>query len=159
MSKVLYEANPSMLRMNPLGTLLAILILLVGIALAVASGMVTALLGLPAEASKALGLAGIAVAALAFLRLLSWYVSTKTDRLTIKEDELVWTHGLLSKDYTEINMGSVRTTRVTQTLMQRIMGAGDVTIFTSGDLPELVIRGLPEPERIRDLIKGDAARD
>jgi uncharacterized membrane protein YdbT with pleckstrin-like domain len=79
--------------------------------------------------------------------------------LTIKEDELVWTHGLVSKEYTEINMGSVRTTRVTQTLMQRIMGAGDVTIFTSGDLPELVIRGLPEPERIRDLIKGDAARD
>jgi uncharacterized membrane protein YdbT with pleckstrin-like domain len=159
MSKVLYEANPSMLRMNPLGTLLAILILLAGIALAVASGMVTALLGLPAEASKVAGLVGIVVAALAFLRLLSWYVATKTDQLTIKEDELVWTHGLLSKDYTEISMGSVRTTRVTQTVMQRIMGAGDVAIYTSGDLPELVIRGLPEPDRIRDLIKGDAARE
>jgi uncharacterized membrane protein YdbT with pleckstrin-like domain len=159
MSKVLYEANPSLLRMNPLGTVLAILILLGGILLAAAYGMVAALLGLPEEAAKVVGLAGIVVAALAFLRLLGWWVATKTDRLTIKEDELVWTHGLVSKEYTEINMGSVRTTRVTQTLMQRIMGAGDVTIFTSGDLPELVIRGLPEPERIRDLIKGDAARD
>ena len=159
MSKVLYEANPSLLRMNPLGTVLAILILLGGILLAAAYGMVAALLGLPEEAAKVVGLAGIVVAALAFLRLLGWWVATKTDRLTIKEDELVWTHGLVSKEYTEINMGSVRTTRVTQTLIQRIMGAGDVTIFTSGDLPELVIRGLPEPERIRDLIKGDAARD
>jgi hypothetical protein len=33
MSKVLYEANPSLLRMNPLGTVLAILILLGGIRL------------------------------------------------------------------------------------------------------------------------------
>lgn len=158
MSKVLYEANPSMLRMNPLGTVLAVLLLLAGIALALAGETVTGMLGLPADLRQMAGLAGIIVAALAFLRLAAWFVATKMDYLTIKEDEIVWSHGLISKEYTEINMGSVRTTRVSQTLMQRIMGAGDVTIFTSGDLPELVIRGLPEPQRIRDLIKGDTAR-
>jgi len=69
--------------------------------------------------------------------------------------KVVWTHGLLSKEYTEINMSSIRTTRVTQSLFQRIMGAGDVTVYTSGDLPELMIRGLPDPGRIRDFVKGE----
>jgi hypothetical protein len=54
-------------------------------------------------------------------------------------------------------MGSVRTVRVSQTLLQRIMNAGDVTIYTSGDLPEVVVRGLPDPRRLRDYIRGAEA--
>jgi hypothetical protein len=29
------------------------------------------------------------------------------------------------------------------------MGAGDVLIYTAGDMPEVVIRGLPEPSKVR----------
>jgi uncharacterized membrane protein YdbT with pleckstrin-like domain len=72
----------------------------------------------------------------------------------IKDDEIVWTHGLLNKGYTEISMASVRTTRIRQALMQRILNTGDVEIYTSGDNPELVVKGLPDPDRIRSLIKG-----
>ena len=78
----------------------------------------------------------------------------KSDQLVIKDDEIVWTHGLVNKDYTEISMGSVRTTRISQTLLQRIMNAGDIEIYTSGDNPELVVKGLPDPSEIRRLIKG-----
>lgn len=121
MSTILYEANPSMLRMNPFITVLSILLIPVGIGI---------------------------------LILLWMYLQTKMDKLTIKSDEIVWAHGLLNKSYTEIPRGSVRTVKVNQSVLQRMLSAGDVVIYTSGDKPEVVIRGLPEPDKIRDYIKG-----
>lgn len=156
MAKVLYEASPSLVRMNPLGTLVAVVVMIAGIVVALAAGWVAGSLGLPPETRQWVGGAGMVIFALAFLRLLFWWVATKIDHLQIKDDEIVWTHGLLNKEYTEIGMGSVRTVRVSQTLLQRMMNAGDVTIFTSGDLPELVVRGLPNPAVVREYIKGDA---
>lgn len=155
MSKVLYEAHPSVLRMRPFGVLLALLL--------VAGGILVAVLGnaiLPPPLSgqldgKILQMIGIGLFALATLQLLTWWVSARADRLVITDDELIWTHGLLSKEYTEINMTSVRTVRVSQSLFQRIMNAGDVTIFTAGDDPELSIRGLPDPDEVRELVKAN----
>lgn len=156
MAKVLYEASPSLVRMNPLGTLLAVVLMLAGILVAIAASPIAAALPLPPEGGTWVGAAGILIFALAFLRLLAWWVATKIDHLEIKDDEIVWTHGFLNKQYTEIGMGSVRTVRVSQTLLQRLMNAGDVTIYTSGDLPELEVRGLPDPAALREYIKSEA---
>ena len=123
MSEILYEANPSMIRMYPFGTVVAILLIPLGIGI---------------------------------LILLWWWLSTKADKLTIKTDEIVWEHGLISKQYTELAMQSLRSVRVKQSLLQRMLSAGDVEIYTAGDDPELVIRGLPEPDRIREHIRGRA---
>ena len=123
MSEILYDANPSMIRMYPFGVFLSILLIPVGVGI---------------------------------LALLWMYVKTKVDKLTIKSDELVWEHGLLSKDYTEISMNSVRTAKVSQSILQRMLNAGDLYIYTAGDNPEVVIKGLPEPSRIREYIKGQA---
>lgn len=124
MSDILYEANPSMVRMNPFGTVLAVLLIPVGVGI---------------------------------ILLIYWYILAKVDHLTIKTDEIVWSHGLINKQITEINMSSVRTVRVKQSLLQRILKAGDIEIYTAGDMPEVVIRGMPEPEAIRDHIKGEPA--
>ena len=148
MSQVLYEASPSLVRMNPFGSVLLILALVGGVILATppVAGVLSASLALD---SRLVSLAGLAVAALAFLWLLVWFVKTKMDHLVIKADEIVWTHGLLSKQYTEIAQTSIRTVRVQQSILQRLMGAGDVLIYTAGDMPEVLIRGLPEPEKLR----------
>mgnify|MGYP005865554223 CR=1 FL=1 len=123
MSEILYDANPSMVRMYPFGVFLSILLIPIGIGI---------------------------------LALLWMYLKTKMDKLTIKSDELVWEHGLLSKDYTEISMSSVRTAKITQSILQRMLNAGDLYIYTAGDNPEVMIKGLPEPSRIREYIKGQS---
>ena len=123
MSTILYEANPSMVRMYPFATVLSILLIPVGVGI---------------------------------LILLSMYIKTKMDKLTIKSDEIVAAHGLVNKSYVEINMSSVRTVKVSQSLLQRMLNAGDVAIYTAGDAPELFIKGLPEPDKIRDFIKGQS---
>lgn len=121
MSTILYEANPSLVRMYPLGVVLAVLLIPVGVGI---------------------------------LLLLYWYLLAKSDHILIKSDEIVWTHGLINKQYTEINMSSVRTVRVSQSLIQRVLKAGDIAIYTAGDKPEVVIRGLPQPDQVRAHIKG-----
>ncbi|NCA88926.1 MAG: PH domain-containing protein [Gammaproteobacteria bacterium] len=148
MSQVLYEASPSLLRTNPFGSLLLILGLVGGVILA--TPPVAAILGAALLMPASLvSLGGLGLAALAFFWLLVWFVQTKMDHLVIKPDEIVWTHGLLSKQYTEIAQSSIRSVRVQQSVLQRIMGAGDVMVYTAGDLPEVVIRGLPNPELVR----------
>ena len=123
MNDVLYEANPSLVRMYPLMTVLAVILIPLGIGI---------------------------------LMLLWMYLKTKMDKLTIKTTEIVHAHGLISKAYTEISMSSVRTVKVSQSLVQRMLNAGDVAIYTAGDNPEFVVKGLPDTGQVRDLIKGEA---
>jgi uncharacterized membrane protein YdbT with pleckstrin-like domain len=155
-SSVRYEAHPSLIRMRPFATLLVLLLMLLGILVAVAGWAL-----LPAGLSETLSRidttlvqgAGILLFALSALQLLIWWVSTRTDQLKITDDEILWTHGLVNKKYTELGMGSVRTVQVSQSLLQRLLNAGDIRVFTTGDLPELVVRGLPDPSRVRELVK------
>ena len=120
MSEVLYEANPSLIRMHPLGTVIAVILIPVGIGI---------------------------------LLLLWWYLQTKADKITVKSDEIVWEHGLINKQYTEISLSSLRSVRVHQSLLQRMLNAGNVEVYTAGDQPELTIQGLPNPDLIREHVK------
>lgn len=163
MATILYEANPSLVRKNPFGTVLMILLILVGIAIAIWPGLILDTVGIGSDIEnyrKAAQIGGMVVAALSFFILLYWWIPTKLDHLKITDDdEVVWEHGLLNKEIMEINMRQIRATQVKRSIMQRIFGAGDVLIYTAGDEPELIVRGLPDPDRIRDLIKSKSAED
>lgn len=87
------------------------------------------------------------------LILLIWYLKTRMDKLMITSRDVIWTHGLLSKQNTEFNIGSVRTIKINQSLLQRMLKSGDVEIYTAGDMPEIKIAGLPDPSKIREIIK------
>lgn len=155
-SSVRYEAHPSMFRMRPIATVFMLALALAGVLVAVTgTGFLPASLSAQAAGmdAKIVQVVGIAVFAIAALQLLIWWAATLTDHLKITDDEVLWTRGVFNKQYTEIGMGSVRTVRVTQSLLQRLLHAGDISIFTTGDIPELVVRGLPNPNRIRELVK------
>jgi len=162
MSELLYKANPSIWRSHPFGALLAWVLILLGAVIAFTGAI--PLLPEPTQPIQLpegfdLRWVGYGLLALGFFQLLRWWLATLMDQLEIYARELVWTHGLLSKEYTEINMGSVRTVRIEQSLFQRILGAGNLQIFTAGDEPELTIRGLPRPQEIRQHIKRYSAGD
>lgn len=172
MSAILYQANPSVWRMRPLGTLIAWLVLLFGLYVAITGKLpyLTQLTAsLPVLNDIKIGetihitprtiatFTGYGLALIGGFNLLRSWLACLTDRLEIRRNEILWTHGLLSKNYTEINMNSIRTVRVHQSLLQRILDAGDLVIFTTGDEPELAVRGLPHPNDIRDHIRQSAA--
>lgn len=159
MSTILYDAHPSLWRSRPFAMLINLTLIVLGGLLFLFAAEAVAWLALPADVATAENIAllswiGLGVSGFALLQLLAWWLGSVADRLAIKSDEMIWTHGLLNRQYTEINLASVRTVRVTQSLFQRIMGVGDIAVYTAGDQPELVVHGLPHPHRIRDLVKG-----
>lgn len=67
-----------------------------------------------------------------------------------------YVHGLLAKDRTEMSLSSVRSIRIDQSFLQRILGGVAAVEFYSagGDQPEIRVAGMPDPHRIRDIIDG-----
>lgn len=116
--RILYEANPPMFRNNPIGFVLSVLLIPVGV--------------------------GIVI-------LVVWAIASRTKKLTITETEVKYETGLLSKSRTELRLDGIRSVRVNQSFFQRLFGTGDVEVYTAGDSPEIVIAGMPDPERIREL--------
>ncbi|ETN92975.1 Bacterial membrane flanked domain protein [Gammaproteobacteria bacterium MOLA455] len=92
---------------------------------------------------------------LGLLILLTWHLKNKASKLTVNDSEILFEKGLLSKERSEVNLASVRTTKVKQSFFNRIFGVGSIEIFTAGDSPEIVATGMPEPNKIRELIKAN----
>ena len=85
--------------------------------------------------------------------LLIWYIKIKGTKLSITENDILLEKGLLSKERLEISIDKVRTISVKQTFLDRIFGVGEIAVFTAGDLPEITEKGLPDPNKIREIIK------
>ena len=97
----------------------------------------------------------IPVGGLGLLILLTWHLRNKASKLTVNDNEILFEKGLLSKERSEVNLASVRTTKVKQSFFNRIFGVGSIEIFTAGDSPEIVTIGMPDPNKIRELIKAN----
>lgn len=94
----------------------------------------------------------IPVFGVGLLILLWWYLQCKSSKLTVNEHDLLFERGLLSKDRAEFSINSVRTVRIKQSFFNRIFGVGRIEIYTAGDEPEFVANGMPDPNRVRELI-------
>ena len=92
---------------------------------------------------------------LGLLILLTWHLKNKASKLTVNDNEILFEKGLLSKERSEVNLASVRTTKVKQSFFNRIFGVGSIEIFTAGDSPEIVATGMPDPNKIREFIKAN----
>lgn len=87
------------------------------------------------------------------LILLWWYMQCKASKLTVKDGDVLFEKGLLSKNRVEFGIEGVRTVRVNQSFFNRIFGVGTIQIYTAGDQPEIEAKGMPDPNRVRELIK------
>lgn len=90
--------------------------------------------------------------------LLWWRLQTRGSKLSIDDTDILFEQGIMSKIRYEVNISSVRTVRVEQSFFNRVFGVGNISIFTSGDSPEIVANGMPDPNKIRDVIKSQQAK-
>lgn len=95
----------------------------------------------------------IAAFGLGLLILLWWYLQCKSSILTITSRDVLYEKGLLSKSRVEFGIAGIRTVKVNQSFFDRIFGVGAIQIYTSGDQPEIQVKGMPDPNRVRELIK------
>ena len=97
----------------------------------------------------------IPVGGLGLLILLTWHLKNKASKLSVSDNEILFEKGLLSKERSEVNLSSVHTTKVKQSFFNRIFGVGTIEIYTAGDSPEIIASGMPDPNKIRELIKAN----
>ncbi len=95
----------------------------------------------------------IAAFGLGIIILLVWHIKNKSVRLIITNDDILFEQGILSKSRSDINIQNVRTVKVKQSFIHRIFGVGDIEIYTSGDDPEITAINMPNPNKVRELIK------
>jgi len=61
--------------------------------------------------------------------------------------------GLMSKSYQDINPQDIRSIDVDQSLLQRLVGVGNLTLSTAATVDAAeVINSIPDPRGVRDLI-------
>lgn len=84
--------------------------------------------------------------------LVYWYFKNLSSTLQITNDHILYEEGLLSKDRSELKIISVRSVKVKQTFFNRIFNTGNIEIYTSGDNPEIIAKGMPNPNFVRELI-------
>ncbi|MBZ8131760.1 PH domain-containing protein [Afifella sp. IM 167] len=86
------------------------------------------------------------------IALVLWWIKARTEELTITEDEVHYRVGLFSKETREMKRTAIRSVNVDQSFFDRIFGAAKVTIYSAGDEPEIMVSGMPDPARLRELL-------
>ncbi|MCY4190696.1 MAG: PH domain-containing protein [Rhodospirillaceae bacterium] len=86
--------------------------------------------------------------------LLIWRIQAISTKILITDESVQYEKGLLAKTRVDLRIDKIRTVSVKQGLIQRMLGAGDIAIYTSGDVPEIVIGGMKDPHKIRQLLTG-----
>jgi uncharacterized membrane protein YdbT with pleckstrin-like domain len=100
----------------------------------------------------------LAVPALLILFALVRHVQRRLVKLTILDDRLRYEAGVLSKTTRTMELAKVQDVRVDQTLGQRILNVGDLSLETAGESSRIVIRSIDRPQEaahhILDLARG-----
>ena len=90
----------------------------------------------------------------------AWYLKCKGTTLTITNDRTTCRRGILSKSITEVWHQDIRNVQLDQTFFQRIFDVGKIGISSAGQADlEISVTGIPQPERVKDLIDRYRRRD
>lgn len=90
----------------------------------------------------------------AWLALQAWYrCSVVHYRLT--NERMTVTKGIFSRTGQDMNLVRVEDIRYEQSFVNRLLGVGDVIIISSDkDQPDLVLRGVERPNRLKEILWG-----
>ncbi|MBI4874773.1 MAG: PH domain-containing protein [Acidobacteria bacterium] len=87
----------------------------------------------------------------------SMHFSRLFTKLTVTGDRLRYETGVLSKSTRSMELGKLQDVRVDQTLGQRMLGLGNLSLETAGETGALMIANIDRPHEVADSIL-EAAR-
>lgn len=114
----------------------------------VAAAAVGAALNLPAWADWVL----VALLALALVHLLARYVRWRSTNLIVTTDRLIRRSGFVSKRGREIPLSHLSDISYNQSLLDRIIGAGDLILESAGRDSAEVFPRIPRPAEVQNEI-------
>jgi len=93
-----------------------------------------------------------AVPALAVLYLVVRHMRRRMVKLTILDDRLRYEAGFLSKTTRTMDLTKVQDVRVDQTIGQRMLNIGNLSLETAGESSRIVMRSVDRPHEAADRI-------
>ncbi len=94
----------------------------------------------------------LALPALGALLLIVRHIQRRLVKLTILEDRLRYQAGFLSKTTRTMELTKVQDVRVDQTIGQRMLNIGDLSLETAGDSSRIVMPSVDQPHEAADRI-------
>ena len=80
------------------------------------------------------------------------HLRQRSTKVTITGDKLRYEFGLLSTTERNIQISKVQDVRVDQSLGQRLIGIGNISIETAGETSRLTVENVDEPRALADHI-------
>ncbi len=93
-----------------------------------------------------------AACALLLLWPIQRHIRSRFTKATVGGDKLRYETGFLSKSTRTIQLSKIQDVRVDQTLGQRMMGIGNITIETAGETSRLTIMNVDAPQKVADRV-------
>lgn len=93
-----------------------------------------------------------AIAVIALMVPIRRHIRRQAVKVTISGDKLRYDLGLLGKTTRNIQLSKVQDVRVDQSLAQRILGVGNISIETSGEASRLTLQNIDSPHAVADEI-------
>jgi uncharacterized membrane protein YdbT with pleckstrin-like domain len=93
-----------------------------------------------------------AIAALVLLVPIRRHIRRQAVKMTITGDKLRYEEGLLSKTTRNVQLSKIQDVRVDQSIGERILGVGGISIETSGESSRLEMDNVDHPQAIADEI-------
>jgi uncharacterized membrane protein YdbT with pleckstrin-like domain len=90
-------------------------------------------------------LAGLAVASIALFRLLLWTLRMRLTTLTLTTKRCILESGVFAKQSTEVLLQDITEIHVGQSLLARLLGAGDLVILSNNGEKKLVVMAVRDP--------------
>ena len=94
----------------------------------------------------------LALPALAAFYLISRHIQRRLVKLTILEDRLRYEAGFLSKTTRTMELSKVQDVRVDQTIGQRMLNIGNLSLETAGESSRIVMPSVDRPHGAADRI-------
>jgi uncharacterized membrane protein YdbT with pleckstrin-like domain len=94
----------------------------------------------------------LVIPALLFIFPIRAHIRQHFTKMTIGGDKLRYESGVLSKTTRTIQVSKVQDVRADQTLFQRLMGIGDLSIETAGETSRLTIPNIDNPLEVVDAV-------
>jgi uncharacterized membrane protein YdbT with pleckstrin-like domain len=150
--QVLYVAHPSMFRNHPLWFIGLVLLCLIGFALPFIPFIETS------GITKAVEILVPMIIGLTCFGL--WWLQCKGTTVTVTSERTSCRRGILSKSITEVWHQDIRNVQLNQSLLQRILDVGKIGISSAGQSGlEISVSGIPNPDKIKQLIDQHRRRD
>lgn len=97
-------------------------------------------------APLSLSAVGIGYAAFVFLRWVRLLYVVTNEEIYVKR-------GLVSRDVSQIRLSRVQNTTLRQSVLERFLSYGDVTVFTAGsDTMDIELRDVPNPQEVTRVL-------